>query len=188
MDSIASVRDDSLRVLNGIDRSSIQFGDTQNPLNFENLVGEGEQIEIAEEVLAANRSIDSGGRQISQSLGKDDYLRLLITQLQNQDPTNPLEDREFIAQMAQFSSLEQMTNMNAGFQNLAAVLSAGQATAMLGKEVEVIIGGNTVSGVVQEVTRGDYPQVLVNGSYFDLSDISRVRETADATGVEEADL
>lgn len=49
-------------------------------------------------------------------LDKDAFLRLLITQLQNQDPLNPMEDQEFIAQMAQFSALEQMTNMNANLQ------------------------------------------------------------------------
>lgn len=48
-------------------------------------------------------------------LDKDAFLRLLVTQLSNQDPLNPMEDKEFIAQMAQFSTLEQMQNLNKDF-------------------------------------------------------------------------
>ena len=53
-------------------------------------------------------------------LGKDAFLKILITQLQNQDPTSPMDDKEFIAQMAQFSSLEQMQNMTKAMENLLA--------------------------------------------------------------------
>ncbi len=54
-------------------------------------------------------------KQTKGNLDKDAFLQLLVTQLQNQDPLNPMEDREFISQMAQFSSLEQMQNLNDTF-------------------------------------------------------------------------
>ncbi len=79
-------------------------------------------------------------RQTGNSeLGKDAFLQLLITQLQHQDPTNPMDDREFIAQMAQFSSLEQMQNMTKAIESL--LLSQQQTqlmnyTTFVGKEVK----------------------------------------------------
>ncbi|MGE7020368.1 flagellar hook assembly protein FlgD [Solibacillus cecembensis] len=72
-------------------------------------------------------------------LGKDAFLKILITQLQNQDPTSPMDDKEFIAQMAQFSSLEQMQNMTKAMENL--LVSQNQTQLMsyssfIGKEVK----------------------------------------------------
>ncbi len=55
---------------------------------------------------------DELANEIDNSLDKDAFLKLLVTQLANQNPLNPIEDREFIAQLAQFSSLEQMQNLN----------------------------------------------------------------------------
>lgn len=75
----------------------------------------------------------------NSNLGKDAFLQLLITQLQNQDPTNPMEDRDFIAQMAQFSSLEQMQNMTKAVELLAESQKQAQLTTystFIGKEVQ----------------------------------------------------
>ncbi|MEK4761544.1 flagellar hook assembly protein FlgD [Viridibacillus sp. FSL E2-0187] len=75
----------------------------------------------------------------NSALGKDAFLQLLITQLQNQDPTNPMDDKEFIAQMAQFSSLEQMTNMTTAIENLTQLQQQSQLiefNSFIGKEVK----------------------------------------------------
>jgi flagellar basal-body rod modification protein FlgD len=62
------------------------------------------------------------------SLGKDAFLKLLVTQLQHQDPTKPQADGEFIAQLAQFSSLEQLTDIAQGVEALVANLPAKTTT------------------------------------------------------------
>lgn len=75
----------------------------------------------------------------NSSLGKDAFLKILITQLQNQDPTNPMDDRDFIAQMAQFSSLEQMQNMTKAMESLLLSQMETQLmsyTSFVGKEVK----------------------------------------------------
>ena len=83
-----------------------------------------------------------------ESLGKDDFLNLLITKLQNQDPLNPMQDEDFVAQLAQFSSLEQMTNIAQGIseanqwdylqmQSINNIMAAG----LIGKDVKVNFSG-----------------------------------------------
>ena len=61
-----------------------------------------------------------------ETMGKDAFMKILIAQLQNQDPTNPMKDNEFIAQMAQFSSLEQTTNMASAFEKFAEAQNQSQ--------------------------------------------------------------
>jgi len=116
----------------------------------------------------------ANGRVASQELGKDDFLKLLITQLSNQDPTSPMENTEFIAQMAQFSSLEQMTNMSTGFTKLASMLSGSEAVSTIGKTVELTAGENVVTGQVQAVTRGENPQLIVNGMPYSMDQINKI--------------
>jgi len=113
-------------------------------------------------------------RQPQQNLGRDDFLKILITQLSYQDPSAPMQDKEFIAQMAQFSTLEQMTGMAKDFNKLTAMLMGNEASAALGKNVEVIEGERIVQGLVQAVTRGDVPQVLVNGNFYNWDHVTKV--------------
>jgi len=113
-------------------------------------------------------------RQPQQTLGKDDFLKILITQLAHQDPTAPMQDKEFIAQMAQFSSLEQMQSMAKDFARLTAMIGSSEASYSLGKNVEIVEGERTVQGAVQAVTRGETPQVLVNGTFYNWDKVVKV--------------
>ena len=115
------------------------------------------------------------GRIASKELGKDDFLKLLMAQLTNQDPTSPMENTEFIAQMAQFSSLEQMTNMSQNFDKMAAMLNSNEAQSMLGRTVQIDLGADqSTSGVVEAATRGNNPQIQVNGMFYDMNKIKAV--------------
>ncbi|MCI2255436.1 flagellar hook assembly protein FlgD [Domibacillus sp. PGB-M46] len=74
----------------------------------------------------------------NSALGKDEFLKLLMTQLQNQDPMNPVEDKDFIAQMAQFTSLEQMVNMTTTIEKMVQAQTASQMInyqSFVGKDV-----------------------------------------------------
>ena len=96
-----------------------------------------EQTRTQLQVDAFNKTLAVNGRTAKTELGKDDFLQLLIAQLSHQDPTAPMEDSQFIAQMAQFSSLEQMTNMSSGFSRIASLLSGSEASSAVGKTVDI---------------------------------------------------
>jgi flagellar basal-body rod modification protein FlgD len=82
-------------------------------------------------------------------LGKDDFLKLMVAQMKNQDPMNPSDDKDNIAQMAQFSSLEQITNLATATQDLANRMSMTQNVGLLGHTVTYTgTDGTAVSGQV----------------------------------------
>ncbi|EIJ81495.1 flagellar basal body rod modification protein [Bacillus methanolicus PB1] len=92
-------------------------------------------------------------------LGKDDFLKILMTQLQNQDPLNPMQDKDFIAQMAQFSTLEQITNMGKSLENFLKSQEQNnmlQASMLIGKTVTYLNENNEEkTAVVKSVSFKD---------------------------------
>jgi flagellar basal-body rod modification protein FlgD len=145
------------------------------PQQMQSVLSSQEKAETARIVDEFNKTINQG-RKPQQNLGRDDFLKLLITQLSYQDPTAPMQDKEFIAQMAQFSSLEQMTSMAGDFTKLTQMLMSGEATSALGKSVEIIEGEKVVQGRVSAVSRGAMPQILVNGENYPWEKVTRVFE------------
>ena len=90
----------------------------------------------------ANAAATTSGKNV---VGKDEFLKMLVAQLKNQDPLNPLDGTAFTAQLAQFSSLEQLQNINtqlSAFTRQQQSLSSAQAVTLIGKEV--LARGNTV--------------------------------------------
>jgi len=91
------------------------------------------------------------------ALGRDEFLTLLVTQLKNQDPLNPLESQDFTAQMAQFSSLEQLFDVNASLAGIQAAITARENDSNLdyiGKEVKA--AGNTLYNSDDSLDQGSY--------------------------------
>lgn len=105
-------------------------------------------------------------------LGKEAFLQLLVTELSNQDPLNPMDDREFIAQLVQLSTLEQMTSLNTGVE----ILHLIQATGFVGKGVEALtFDGSHVVGTVTEVKfTGSEPLLIVEDTAITLDEVISV--------------
>lgn len=122
----------------------------------------------------------TGGTQTtgSKSLGKDDFLQLMITKLRYQDPLNPMDDADFIAQLAQFSTLEQMNNIAEGIstsnqwsflqmQSINNTMAAG----LIGKDIKA-----TYNGVYVDAT--NKPQITFTTDQFAADVEFTVRDTA----------
>jgi flagellar basal-body rod modification protein FlgD len=143
-------------------------------------MSEPDMIRTQMEVETFNKSLQKNGRSVENTLGKDDFLKLLVIQLENQDPTSPLDDREFISQMAQFSSLEQMTQMNTTLSNLIINNKINLSYSLLGKYVEVLDAttGQVEGGVVSEVSFGQgSPSISFNGLTYSVDDVTKVSIT-----------
>jgi len=112
-----------------------------------------------------------------------DYMKLLVTQLQNQNPLEPLDNKDMSAQLAQFSQLQQTENLNTSFSRVLESVQRSYASSLIGKEVSFQVradGGTTQvqTGTVEEVTIADNGEILltVDGQPVKLADVASIRD------------
>ncbi|WMX57301.1 flagellar hook assembly protein FlgD [Peribacillus sp. R9-11] len=119
-------------------------------------------------------------RKTGGSLGKDDFLKLLLTQLQNQDPSSPMDNTEFIAQMATFSSLEQMMNIGSQIDELIGLNQQNSLmnyNSFVGKEVTWNILDESGENLAIEEGVGIVESIQYKGDniYFILEDGTKLQ-------------
>ena len=113
----------------------------------------------------------------SEKLGQSDFLKLLVTQLKHQDPLSPLKDRDFIAQMAQFSSLEQMTKVNKHLTSLIKKTGDWGIYQLLHQKVQWTDSGQALkTGIVDAIEKGEDGVFYLNvsGNRVRVEDLVRV--------------
>jgi flagellar basal-body rod modification protein FlgD len=120
---------------------------------------------------------DAHKRVANKDLDKNAFLQLFILSLKNQDPTNTQDPNEFMAQMAQFTIMEQLTNMNDSINKMKATQDISQASSLIGRNVKInVAAGLEVEGKVDKVTayKGEVMVYLENqeGGY----DLTKVVE------------
>ncbi len=116
----------------------------------------------------------------NNTLNQQDFLKLLATQFQQQDPMQPMDDSSFLAQMAQFTSLQQVNTLTDQVTQLRADQQKVAAAAYFGRTVTMDNGnGGTVSGVVTSVdSSGTTPQLQINNTYYPLSSLLSIDQPA----------
>lgn len=117
--------------------------------------------------------------------GQDAFLKLLVSQLRFQDPSEPVDNQQFLGQMAQFTSLEQMVKMNTSLDKLSGSTSKSDAVSMLGGEVTIqpmdqtLTEGETpkqITGIVDEISFvGKDIKLTVGGTQYSLDDVIKIK-------------
>lgn len=101
----------------------------------------------------------------SASLGLQDFMKILLTQLTFQDPLKPMDNQEFMAQMAQFTSLEQTQRLNDRVQQLVENQAALQSLGLIGRTVDITTATGTATGTVTALSlQGEAPLITVSAA------------------------
>ncbi len=115
----------------------------------------------------------------SSAVSQDEFLQLFVAQLKNQDPMDPLKGHEFIAQLAQFSSLEQLTNLNSSFEDTLKFQQLSGGSEFIGKKATFFneVTGNLDEGVIQgAITDGKAISVVIQDQQIPISDVTGIFE------------
>jgi len=136
-------------------------------------------------VYYSNSVSNTGSVTDRNNISKDGFLRILLAQLQNQDPLNAKDNSEFVAQMAQFSALEQMQNLNESMNNLFLSQKVHEGQSMVGKTVKVDDGkGGIITGrVTSTAAEKGTVKVVVDGNKYDVDNIIEVGGQEDQTAL-----
>jgi flagellar basal-body rod modification protein FlgD len=153
------------------------------------------QIVSMQNQTAYNTSSSSSTTSSSSTDDSNMFLQLMLQQLQNQDPTEPTDNTEWLSQLAQYSSLEQMTTMNSNLEDCMSYISAiyndigvnseiTQTLSLIGKEVTIqdpddASGSKKITGQISEASFEDGTgKIKVDGKYYSIANILSVRDTS----------
>ena len=142
------------------------------------------QVQVPKSTTTSSTAASTPSATKSAGLGKQDFLKLLMAQLQNQDPMKPMDDTAMIAQMAQFSALEATQQLNQTLLQSANMQAISQAGALIGKYIQSDqTDGTSTTGLVTGVgfTSTDgvvSPALIVDGKDVDYSTIRKISSTA----------
>ena len=150
---------------------------------IEQLPGQKGTLAVAK--TAKDGGPESANRTVDQELGRDAFLTLLVLQLQNQDPLNPIGNNELLSQLAQFTSLEQMRNLNDSFDVLSGnidQLNFISASELLGRIVSGIdTDGIPIQGVVEGIELdGSVVMLNIGGQQMSMAGVLQINQSASA--------
>ena len=125
--------------------------------------------------VSASTMVQNTERTPKTQLGKDDFLAILAAQLQYQDPLSGGDNTQYVAQLAQFSSLEQMQNLNLSISEMVYFQYIQYGSQLVGKNVTLYDGQQQVKGVVEKVSmqNGDI-SIMVNGVRYKLHQVEEI--------------
>ena len=141
------------------------------------------KIEMIEPQALISPNIDNSAAEesrihesVESDLDKDAFFELLVTQLRHQDPMEPLDNREFISQMAQFSSLEQMQQMNSQMEQFLEGKNLAEKTSLIGKNVEINQNGEVITGEIEKIALEDSEiyAVLEDDTKVNVEEINKI--------------